>query len=746
MRQNFFSNPAASGGRLRAAAAVLAWACVWVFGLDGVWAQEQTDSSRQNLPGGFPARGFEMKLAADGAPRFVRSGGGDDSQSPFAPQGSCGDGWDDRFSAANSANARVLAVVSDAAGNIYIGGEFTTVGNVAANNIAKWDGSKWSALGAGMNDDVTALEISGTDLYAGGYFTTAGGALARRVAKWDGSSWSPLGTGLTGNVFYDMTVVGTNVYASGYGLLFVPNEFMVVRWNGTSWSRVGGAFNSMPWTLAAAGTDVYVGGGFTTINGAPVSRIAKLNGSNWSPVGAGMNGFVRELEASGTDLYAGGEFTTAGGASANRIAKWSGSNWSPLGDGMNGTVNGLAVSGTNVYAGGSFTTAGGAPANRIAKWNGVSWSPLGAGMDASVGTLTVSGTDIYAGGTFTTAGCRNSSHFARYFNQQFIGGGNFSDTGGSDDWFTASNWSSGTVPAAISDATVAAADVSIASADATVRDLRVDEGRTVTVAAGRTLTVTRNLNLLGSITGAGTVLVSNCDPFALSRDSIAGGYVRTTLVRCVNSTGTYDFPVGTANGYSPVQMTNVAGTGNVSVLANEGAYSGAAAGLPANRLARWWRIENPSGGIAQTDLIFNYLPTDINGTEADYRAFRIAGGAAVQMPSSVNTIADAVTATGVTQFSDWTLAELAPTAASVTVAGRVLTANGRGLRNARVLMLDTNGTMRRATTSTFGYFRFDAVEVGQTYVFDIDSKRFRFAAQTVTINEAIENLNFTALP
>ena len=46
----------------------------------------------------------------------------------------------------------VYALAVDGAGNLYAGGEFTTAGGVTANNIAKWDGSAWSALGCGMDD------------------------------------------------------------------------------------------------------------------------------------------------------------------------------------------------------------------------------------------------------------------------------------------------------------------------------------------------------------------------------------------------------------------------------------------------------------------------------------------------------------------------------------------------------------------------------------------------------------------
>ena len=49
-----------------------------------------------------------------------------------------------------------------------------------------------------MNDSVYALAVSGSDLYAGGEFTTAGGSAANYIAKWNGSSWSALGSGMNG--------------------------------------------------------------------------------------------------------------------------------------------------------------------------------------------------------------------------------------------------------------------------------------------------------------------------------------------------------------------------------------------------------------------------------------------------------------------------------------------------------------------------------------------------------------------
>ena len=192
------------------------------------------------------------------------------------------------------------------------GGLFSQAGGNPANNIAKWDGTSWSALGSGVNSQVNAIALSGTDIYVCGNFTTAGGNAANHIAKWDTgtSTWSALGGGLSGPA-------PANAYA-----------------------------------LAVTGTGLYVGGDFTTAGGAPASRMAKWNGTAWQALGAGVGGGVRGIVASGTDVYVGGDFTEAGGAPASRMAKWNGTSWSALGSGLNAFVRPLAVSGTDVYAGG----------------------------------------------------------------------------------------------------------------------------------------------------------------------------------------------------------------------------------------------------------------------------------------------------------------------------------------------------------------------------------------------------------
>src|SRR5947209_5388907 len=66
----------------------------------------------------------------------------------------------------------VYVAVADGSGNLYIGGDFTIAGDAFANNIAKWNGTNWSALGSGIvgsdafsRPHVVALALSGGDLY-----------------------------------------------------------------------------------------------------------------------------------------------------------------------------------------------------------------------------------------------------------------------------------------------------------------------------------------------------------------------------------------------------------------------------------------------------------------------------------------------------------------------------------------------------------------------------------------------------
>ncbi|WKZ55768.1 MAG: hypothetical protein QY324_06965 [Anaerolineales bacterium] len=345
--------------------------------------------------------------------------------------------------------------------DLYVGGDFYDVNNggavlTAADKIAKWDGTDWSALssnGAGngsLNDAVYAIVVSGTDLYVGGDFEDVnnGGTVlneADNIAKWDGTNWSALGSNGAGDGSLNfrvnaIAVSGTDLYVGGYfynvnngGAALNASNF--TRWDGANWHAISppfqGALNDTVYAIAINGTDVYVGGAFTNANGiASADYIAKWDGANWSALGSNgagdgsINDWVRAIAVSGTDVYVGGEFEDVNNVGtvlneADYVAKWDGTDWSALssngaGNGsLNNNVNAIAVSGSSVYVGGNFKDVnnGGTVLNEadyIAKWDGTNWSALGSdgagGSSLSpyseVNAIAVSGSDVYVGGYF----------------------------------------------------------------------------------------------------------------------------------------------------------------------------------------------------------------------------------------------------------------------------------------------------------------------------------------------------------
>ena len=81
----------------------------------------------------------------------------------------------------------------------------------------------------------------------------------------------------------------------------------------------------------------------------------------------------------------------------------------------------------------------------------------------------------------------------------------------------------------------------------------------------------------------------------------------------------------------------------------------------------------------------------------------------------------------------------------VTVSGKVLTPDGRGLRSATVTMTDPQNVVRSATTSSFGFFSFDNVTTGGTFIFRVQSRSFRYSPQSVLITAATTLPDFLGL-
>lgn len=97
-------------------------------------------------------------------------------------------------------------------------------------------------------------------------------------------------------------------------------------------------------------------------------------------------------------------------------------------------------------------------------------------------------------------------------------------------------------------------------------------------------------------------------------------------------------------------------------------------------------------------------------------------------------------------IDDFNISLLTPTAADTTVSGRILSSSGRAIPFASITVYGLDGTSYTTSSNPFGYYRFENMTAGESYIFNIHSKRFRFSKmpQTVTVLEDIAQLNFIA--
>jgi hypothetical protein len=89
----------------------------------------------------------------------------------------------------------------------------------------------------------------------------------------------------------------------------------------------------------------------------------------------------------------------------------------------------------------------------------------------------------------------------------------------------------------------------------------------------------------------------------------------------------------------------------------------------------------------------------------------------------------------------------APTAANVSVSGKVVTANGRGISRASVTLTNgATGEVRSVYTNSFGYYDFSEVPSGAIYVVTVSSRKYSFEnpSQVVSVSDSVAELNFTA--
>ena len=100
-------------------------------------------------------------------------------------------------------------------------------------------------------------------------------------------------------------------------------------------------------------------------------------------------------------------------------------------------------------------------------------------------------------------------------------------------------------------------------------------------------------------------------------------------------------------------------------------------------------------------------------------------------------------------IDDVTVTLFVPSAAGVSISGRVMTKDGRGIANA-ILVLN-GGNLEQpmiARSNAFGYYTLEDVPAGLTYILEVRSKQYTFAEPSMVLNpdDNITDANFIAIP
>lgn len=357
--------------------------------------------------------------------------------------------------------------------------------------VLVFDGLSWSNLGTGLENGgspacARALETyddgTGSALYVAGELTSAGGVPTQSIAKWNGSTWSAMDAGLAGFTIQDVEAIdagaGTRLFIGGTG----PNRYLAV-WQNSSWQTVEGPENEVS-ALAelndGSGSALYAAGKFMKSGELTTLHIARYKNSLWSPVtakpfGKGVVGDITSLATAAMDgndpLFFGGAFRLPGDSNGpsstpNHLATWRPASWSPLPvhpgkiygidliatgdspglylahgavsryhDGVLTPVGDLSQIAQGAWAGHVLHLPPKSPSPLespivygilnatpgIAGWDGTAWTVPDAGLSGMLGSIWTyglhddgSGPALYVSGSFTQAGGNTAIRYARW--------------------------------------------------------------------------------------------------------------------------------------------------------------------------------------------------------------------------------------------------------------------------------------------------------------------------------------------
>jgi hypothetical protein len=342
--------------------------------------------------------------------------------------------WDTQFGLAGLADAAPDDIVWEFwlyDNDLYVVGEFTHIGGVPAQHIARWDGIQWHSVGGAsfINTNsssavYTMIEYEG-NLVVSGEFTSVNG-MPGDVAVWDGASWSTIDLGVYDNGNGDILSLATDGSS-----LYVGGRFSekVVEWDGatvtplvTSWT---GQVSAPVYAIHYFEGNLYAGGIFDSFNGVAMNNVGRWDGNQWNVTPPGLEWAVTELFDYDGSLYSGVAASSL--AYPNRsINRWTGSQWVPAVS--YSSVGGCAwalhdavfFKGEAYQTAATFNNETSEPLYGVARWHDGSWDDMHGGVAATGGTCTAMGAlfeydgRLLVAGSFGAAGGMPATNMAEW--------------------------------------------------------------------------------------------------------------------------------------------------------------------------------------------------------------------------------------------------------------------------------------------------------------------------------------------
>ena len=372
-----------------------------------------------------------------------------------------GDG-DTAFNSGTGMNGDVLSLAIQSSGKIVAGGNFTTIGGVPENYVARLNGDgsldRNGFLNnlAGANATIYSVVVQTDDqILIGGQFTSFNGVVRNRITRLntDGSIDSSFNPGAgADNIIYSLAESFFNgnrvIYAGGafsaMGGKAHPN-LVRLNQNGTVDANFnpGTGPNGAVYAVAAYRSNsifagkIVVGGAFTSINGFPVGHIARLNVDGTIDTNFDLtlsaSDAVRAvaIESDGSVLL-GGDFTNVNNVACSHLAHLNGNGSldTSFAGTVAGTVDAIAVQvDGRIMVGGQFASSDSVTRNNITRLlpNGAVDPSInfGDGANGAVNTVLVQPADqmLVIGGGFTTYNDQPAGHIQRIYGGSETGSG-----------------------------------------------------------------------------------------------------------------------------------------------------------------------------------------------------------------------------------------------------------------------------------------------------------------------------------